>query len=64
MNGTQLPRLDNLENYYLSDKLWGDSCCSTFSYFYFHNIASNKTNIGNMHQIAGLELSECDKERF
>ena len=22
MNGTQLPRLDNLENYYLSDKLW------------------------------------------
>jgi hypothetical protein len=38
--------------------LW-DSCCSTFSYFYFHTITSNKTNIGRLHQIAGLELSEC-----
>ena len=39
-------------------------CCSTFSYFYFHNITFNKTNIGSLHQIAGLELSECDEERF
>jgi hypothetical protein len=43
--------------------LW-DSCCSTFSSFYFHNITSTKTNSGSLHQISGLELSECDEERF
>ena len=37
--------------------LW-DSCCSTFSSVYGHNVTSNKTNIRRLHPIVGLELSQ------
>jgi hypothetical protein len=43
--------------------LW-DSCCSTFSSVYGHNVTSNKTNIRRLHPIVGLELSEYDEEKF
>ena len=32
--------------------------------FYCHSVTSNKTNIIILHHIVGLELSECDEERF
>ena len=35
-----------------------------FLNFYCHSVTFNKTSIRILHQIVGLDLSECDEEKF